>query len=100
MNMGIHAARRHDLAFASDRFGGDADGYRHVRLNIRIPGFANRKDPAVFNADIRFDDPPVIDDQRIGDHQIHAILRRHLPLAHAVADHFTATEFHLFAIGG
>ncbi len=52
-------------------------------------------------ADVGFDDAPVIDDQRIGDDGIDgAIGARHLRLAHAVADHLAAAELHLFAVDG
>ncbi|MOA21691.1 hypothetical protein D3C78_1421950 [compost metagenome] len=40
----------------------------------------------------------MIDDQRVSQDQIHTVLRRHLPLAHAVTDHFSAAELHLFTI--
>ena len=52
-------------------------------------------------ADIGFDDAPVIDDQRIGDDGVDGALgARHLALTHAVADHLAAAEFHLLAIDG
>jgi hypothetical protein len=43
----------------------------------------------------------VIEDQRIGDDGVDgAAPARDLALAHAVADHLAAAEFHLLAIGG
>src|SRR5258707_7358097 len=46
-------------------------------------------------------DPPVIDDQRIGDDGIGcALFVGGLGLPHAVADHLAATEFHLLAVDG
>ena len=52
-------------------------------------------------ADIGFDDAPMIDDQRIGDDRVdRAFGARDLALAHAVADHLAAAEFHLLAIDG
>ena len=100
MNMRIHAARGDDLAFPGDDFSSHAYRDRDVGLNIRITRFADGEDPGVLDADIRFHDPPVIDDQRVGYHQIHTRLRAHLSLTHAVADHFPAAEFDLFAVGG
>ncbi len=100
VNMRIHAARGDDLAFSGDRFCSYAYWDCDVRLNIRVTCFANGEDPAVFDANIRFNDPPVIDDQRVGYYQIHARLRAHLTLTHTVADHFSAAKFDLFAVGG
>ena len=98
--MRIDAAGGDDLAFRRNNFRGRADRDRDVGLNIRVAGFADREDPPVFDADIGFDDPPVIDDQGIGQHQIYAPGGKHLSLSHSVADHFTAAKFDLFAVGG
>ena len=98
--MRIDAAGGDDLAFRRNNFRGRADRDRDVGLNIRVAGFADREDPPVFDANIGFDDPPVIDDQGIGQHQIHAPGGKHLSLAHTVADHFATAEFDLFAVGG
>ncbi|MNS58088.1 hypothetical protein D3C72_909940 [compost metagenome] len=98
MNVGVDPAGGDDLTFGGDHFCRRANRDRHAGLDIRVPGFADGEDSAIFDADIRLHDPPVIDDQRVGQHQIHARLRRHLPLAHAVADHFPAAKFHLFAV--
>ncbi|STW72001.1 Uncharacterised protein [Klebsiella michiganensis] len=98
--MRIDAAGGDDLAFRRNNFRGRADRDRDVGLNIRVAGFADREDPPVFDADIGFDDPPVIDDQGICQHQIHTPGGKHLSLAHTVADHFATAEFDLFAVGG
>ena len=100
VNMRIDAAGGDDLAFCGNNFRGRADRDRDVGLNIRVAGFADGEDPSIFDADIGFNDPPVIDDQGIGQHQIRAPGGKHLPLSHTVADHFTAAEFDLFAVGG
>ena len=42
----------------------------------------------------------MIDDQRVGEHQVNTVGGQHLSLAHAVADHFSAAEFDLFPVGG
>jgi len=65
---------------------------------ITSVGFAHGEDPPVLDADIGLHDPPVIDDQRVGENQIHAGVSGHLPLAHAVADHLPAAEFDFFAV--
>ena len=96
--MGVDPARGHDLPFGGNHFRCGADWDRHAGLNIRVTGFTDGKDPPVLDADIGFHDPPVIDDQRVGENQIHAGVSGHLPLAHAVADHLPAAEFDLFAV--
>jgi hypothetical protein len=85
-----------DLPFGGDHFRCGAIGIV-AGLNVRVAGFADGKDPPVLDADIGFHDPPVIDDQRVGQHQIHAVVCGHLPLTHAVADHLPA-ELDLFAV--
>ncbi|MNG27657.1 hypothetical protein D3C84_1128110 [compost metagenome] len=40
----------------------------------------------------------MVDDQRVGQHQVHAFGRQHLALAHAVADHLAAAELDLLAV--
>lgn len=97
--MRIHAARGDDLAFPGDDFSSHADRDRDVGLNIRITRFADGEDPGVLMPISAFT-IPVIDDQGVGYHQIHTRLRAHLSLTHAVADHFPAAEFDLFAVGG
>ena len=56
---------------------------------------------AVLEADIGLHDAPVVEDQRVGDDGVdRALLVGDLPLAHAVADHLAAAEFHLLAVDG
>ena len=62
VNMRIYAARSDDLAFPGDDFSSHAYRDRDVGLNIGITRFADGEDPAGFDTDIRFHDPPVIDD--------------------------------------
>ena len=98
MDVGVDPAGGDDLPFSGNHFRCRANRDRHAGLNVRVPGFADGEDPSVLDADIGFYDPPVIDDQRVGENQIHAALSGHLPLAHAVADHLSAAKFDLFAV--
>ena len=52
------------------------------------------------NADVGFDDAPVIEDQRVGDDGVDRAFgaRSACDLAHAVADDLAAAELHLLAI--
>src|SRR5262249_9744563 len=64
-----------------------------------IAGLADGGDTPILDADIGLHDPPMIENERIGDHRIDcAILTRTLRLAHAVADDFAAAELHLFPV--
>ena len=59
-----------DLALAGDDFGARADHDVDARLHIRVAGLADGRDAPVLDADVGFDDAPVIDDERVGDDQI------------------------------
>ena len=101
MDMRVEAAGGEDLALARDHLGAGTDDNGDARLNVRIAGLADRMDLAVLQPDIGLHDAPVIEDHRIGDDGIdRALLAGHLRLAHAVADHLAAAEFHLLAIDG
>ena len=98
----VDAARRDDHAFAGDHFGA-APTIMPDRRRPWMSGLPALPMPTMrpsLDADVGFDDAPVIDDQRIGDDQIE---RRPLAsrwrLAHAVADHLAAAELHLVAVG-
>ena len=71
-------ARGDDQVFARDHLGGRA--HHQFRIDavhrVRIARLADLDDPAVANSDIAFDDAPVVDDQRVGDHQIQNARRR------------------------
>ena len=100
MDVRIEAAGGEDLAFAGDHLGAWTDDDGDARLDIGIAGLADPGDAAVLDADIGFDDAPVVEDQRIGDDGIdRAAPVGDLRLAHAVADHLAAAELHLLAIG-
>ena len=98
VDMGVDPASGDDLPFGGDYLRRGANRDRYARLNVRISGFAHGEDPPVFDADIGLHDPPVIDNQRVGEHQIHTVVCGHLPLSHPVADHFSAAEFDLFTV--
>ena len=69
-------------------------------LHVRITTLADRKNTAVFQPNIGFDDAPVIDDERVRDDGVDGFGVGALALAHAVADHLAAAELHLFAVDG
>src|SRR5439155_27294358 len=99
----VHAACRANHAFAGNHFGARSDHQRgvHSRLGKRVARLAQSDDPSVADADVAFDDAPVIKNHRTGDDQIemrHAVLAR--GLAHALADHLAAAEDDFFTVDG
>ena len=95
----VDAAGGDDAALAGDRFGPRADHDVHAGLDIGVAGFADPADAAVADADIGFDDAPIVEDHGIGDDRVDgAVGAGRLPLPHAVADDLAAAEFDLFAI--
>jgi hypothetical protein len=100
VDMRVDGAGGDDSTFAGDRLGAGTDDDRHVRLDVGIAGLADAGDATVLDADIGLDDPPMVDDQRIGDDRIDGAGRpRRLALPHAVPDHLAAAELDLLAIG-
>ena len=101
MDMSVEAAGGEDPALGSDHLGARADDDGDVGLDVGIAGLADGGDAVALQAHVGFDDAPVIEDQRIGDDGVdRALLVGDLALAHAVADHLAAAEFHLLAVGG
>ncbi len=99
MDVGVEAASGEDLAFARDHFGSGPDDDGDAGLDVRIAGLADRGDEPVLQADVGFDDPPMVEDDCVGDDGVdRAAGVGRLRLTHAVADHFAAAEFHLFAV--
>src|ERR1039457_556938 len=102
----VNGARGYDLAFASDHLGGRANHQIRIHsvLRIRVTRFADLHDAAVANTDVPLDDAPVIDDQRVGDHQVESALLgfafRCGALAHAVADHLATAKSYFIAVDG
>src|SRR5258708_7536890 len=99
MYMHVDTAGRHNLTFARDHLGSRPDNDVDVRLHVRITGFPDSGNQPVLDADIGLNDPPVIENQRVSDHRIErALAAGTLRLAHAIPDHFPASELHLLAI--
>src|SRR5215510_11709237 len=100
--MGINAAGGHDVTFAREDFGRrtDHEFRRNAVHHARIPGFSDRGDPAVADADVGFSDPRAVDDDDIGDDQIRRTCRpagrRRLP--HAVTNGLAAAEFRFVTV--
>jgi hypothetical protein len=101
MDVGVEAAGGEDFSLPGDHFGARTDDDGDVGLDVRIAGLADRVHLAVLDADVGFHDPPVVEDQRVGDDRVdRALAVGDLALAHAVADHLAAAELHFLAVGG
>ena len=104
MDVRVDAARGQDAAFAGKNLGGCADFHAGSNAihDAGISGFADCGNLAVANRDVGFVDSGVVQNQRVGDHQIGGAAgpRRFGGLAHAVADDFAAAELHFIAING
>ena len=101
VDVGIEAAGGEDLALAGDHFGAGADHDGDTGLDVGIAGLADRGDAVALDADIGFDDAPMIENQGVGDDGVdRALLVGYLRLAHAVANDLAAAELHLLAVDG
>ena len=70
MDVRVDAAGGEDLALAGDDFSPGADEDSDARLNVGIAGLADAGDMSVLDADVGFDDSPVIENERIGDDRV------------------------------
>src|SRR6202034_188962 len=63
----VEAAGGEDAAFARDHVGTRSDDDGDAGLYVGIAGLADRGDPAVLDADVRLDDSPMVENERVGD---------------------------------
>src|ERR1700751_695790 len=98
MDMRIKTAGGDDHSFAGNSFGTGSNNDVHPGLNIGISRFANSGDTAVLEADIGFDDAPMVQDHGVRNDGINGIFDRALGLTHPISDDLTAAEFHLFSV--
>src|SRR5258707_9050236 len=95
MDMRVDAAGGDNPAFAGDRLGSRSDDYVDVRLHIGIAGFAYGGNTPVLDADIGFDNSPVIENERVGNDRINrALAAGTLRLTPALAGDFSAPAPH------
>src|SRR5271155_3990987 len=98
MDMCIDSARRQYQAFPRDDLGRRSYRDRDSGLHVRVAGLPDAPDAALFQPDIGFDDSPMVDDERVGDHRVRDGGADALALAHAVPDDLAAAKFHFLAI--
>ena len=99
MDVRINPASGDDMAFAGDDFGSRSDDDGHAGLHVRVAGLADAADASGADADVGFDDAPMVEDQGIGDDGVRRALGiADLALAHAVADDFAPAKFDFLAI--
>ena len=103
VNVGVDAAGRDDFTLGRDDLGARSDHQPRIdaMLGQRIARLANGNDSPAANSNVAFDDPPVVDDHRVGDDQV-AVLRTHRfferTLILAVPDRFASAEDRLLAV--
>src|SRR5437868_3634072 len=73
-DMRVDPPRRDDLPLAGDNLGAGANDDVDAGLNVGIAGLADAADPAVTDANIGFDNPPMIEDHGIGDDRVDGAL--------------------------
>src|SRR5689334_6708865 len=100
MNVCIESPGSENFSLARDDFGTWPDDDADVRLDIRIASLADSGDTTRLDADVGFDNAPMIENERVRNDGVDgALALAQLALAHAVADDLAAAEFHLLAIG-
>ena len=72
MNVRVDPAGGEDQSFASNDVRAHADHEQRIDAvhDVRIAGFADCADQPILYSDVGFDDPPVIENQGVGDHQV------------------------------
>ena len=95
----IDAAGGQDQPLAGDGLRARPDDDVHAGLDVRVAGLADSGDAPAAQPDIRLDDPPMVEDERVGYDRIRgAAGAARLRLAHAVADDLAAAELDLLAV--
>ena len=100
VNMGVQSSGGDDAALAGDDLRRGADDHVDAILDERISGVPDPDDPAVLDPDVAFDDAlNSVENQRVGNDQIQGLrIGGKRRLAHPVANHLAAAEFHLAAV--
>ena len=101
MNMGIQTAGGQDQSFAGNnlRSGANDKIFIHTIHHGRISGLADAADFSVFYPHIRFNNSPVIHNDRTRNDCIRTlVIRNETRLSHTVTQRFSAAELGLFAI--
>src|SRR5262249_40965217 len=111
MNVAVDAAGRGDQVFAGDHLGPRTDDELRIDLilNERIARLADAHDSPGADADVAFDNAPMVEDNGVGDDEIE---RRFPPhpcpsptkgrgkrrFSLAVANHLAAAELHFLTV--
>ncbi len=99
MDMAVETACGQDAPLARDGLGPRPDDDVDAGLRVGVARLADGMDAPVTQAHIGLVDARMVHDQRIGDDGVDRALGPcALTLAHAVADHLAAAEFHFFAV--
>ena len=101
VDVGVDGAGGQQPPLAGDHLGPGADDEGGVdpALGVRVARLADADDPAGLDADVRLDDPPMVEDEGVGDHQVERV-RGAGRLPHPVPDDLAAAERHLVTVDG
>src|SRR5439155_391282 len=105
MDMAVDATGRDNQILSGDHFSARPDDQPRIDswLDERVAGFANGDDSPASNANVSFDNSPIIKNHRVGDHHVHRQFfefSRQRRLTLAVPDDFAAAELDFLAING
>ena len=104
MNVGIDSTGGDNLPFAGDHFRSCSyhESCRYSSHDVRISRFTYPSDAPAANADVRFNDSPMVDDDGVCDDEVQGALcgSSCCGLAHSVAKYFSAAEFGFIAGSG
>src|SRR5260370_36813747 len=100
MEMGIKPARCHNHLFAGNVCSTRPNDDRNPRLNIRISGFSNSRNPAVLYPEISFNDSEMVNDNGIRNDRVSRVLRGPLRLAHPISNYLATAKLDLFSVNG
>ena len=98
MYMSVDTPSGDNFPFACDHLCTGSNHDCDARLDVRVPCLPDSGDAAIFNSDVRFQNPRVIDDYGIRNNRVDNVFRGALGLAHAVPDHFAATKLNFFSV--
>src|SRR5262249_57966930 len=87
-------------AFAGDHLRPRSDNDVDVGLHVGIASLADGGNAPILDGNIGLHNPPVIENERIGDHRINCTFDAGpLRLTHTVTDDFPASKLHLLPVG-
>ena len=99
VNVAVNSPGGNDVALAANHLGARANDDVHATLRVWVARFANGHDAPALEANVGFDDAPVVQNKCVGHHTVHgSLMAGALALCHAVADGLAAAELHFLSV--